>query len=284
MKISVASLNPAEKEGWLTKQGEHYRTWKRRWFVLKGKQLVYFESQKDSEQKGIVDLDASSLVQDERDRDKKHRLMFSVSTARRVFFIYAESVTEMQQWMEAIRNNVSKLSNVSPATASRSSHGARPLTTHILPPQPAGAGPNAPRARFAAGKNSVPYLQEDGSKMLEFWKIWLESVPIAADLQPGTKSEYHVAISADVQKLSWRASGPQTAYIQRMVDFFWNVGAPESEIEMLNEVGGFIFIIIIIFYFFNFGNSLEIAWLLGKEHVKSRGCVASHGKKMWVGV
>ncbi len=44
--ISVASLQPSDKEGWLKKQGEHYRTWRKRWFVLKGRQLVYFESQK----------------------------------------------------------------------------------------------------------------------------------------------------------------------------------------------------------------------------------------------
>jgi hypothetical protein len=50
--------------------------------------------------------------------------------------------------------------------------------------------------------------------MLEFWKIWLESIPMAADLHSGMRSEYHVAISADVQKLTWRAAGPQTAYIQ----------------------------------------------------------------------
>jgi hypothetical protein len=232
----VASLSPADKEGYLTKQGEHYKTWKKRWFVLKGKQLVYFEGQRDSEQKGVVDLDANSLIQDERERDRKKRLMFSVSTARRVFFIYADSVTDMMQWMEAIRYNIAKIAAASPPSQRSSAPTSRPPTTHITTASP--AGPNAaPRACFAAAKSSVPYLQEEGSKMQEFWKIWLESVPTASELQPGTKSEYFVAISADVQKLNWRAAGPQTAYIQRMVDFFWNVGAPESEIDTLNEVG-----------------------------------------------
>jgi len=40
--------------------------------------------------------------------------------------------------------------------------------------------------------------------------------------------------------LSWRASGPQNLFIQRMVDFFWNVGAPESEIDRLNDIGALI--------------------------------------------
>jgi len=43
-----------------------------------------------------------------------------------------------------------------------------------------------------------------------------------------------------MEKLNWRASGPQNIFIQRMVDFFWNVGAPEAEIDRLNDVGALI--------------------------------------------
>jgi len=50
--------------------------------------------------------------------------------------------------------------------------------------------------------------------------------------------EFQVAAAADLQKLTWRSSGPQNVFIQKMVDFFWNVGAPESEIDRLNEIGG----------------------------------------------
>lgn len=35
-------FNP-DKEGWLWKQGGRYRSWKRRWFILSGKCLYYFE-------------------------------------------------------------------------------------------------------------------------------------------------------------------------------------------------------------------------------------------------
>jgi len=49
--------------------------------------------------------------------------------------------------------------------------------------------------------------------------------------------DFQVAISADLNKLTWRVGGPQGSFIQKMVDFFWNVGAPEVEIDRLNEVG-----------------------------------------------
>jgi hypothetical protein len=45
-KVSVAALHPADKEGFLTKQGGGYKSWKRRWFVLKGTNLYYFKSKK----------------------------------------------------------------------------------------------------------------------------------------------------------------------------------------------------------------------------------------------
>src|SRR6185437_10250367 len=39
------------------------------------------------------------------------------------------------------------------------------------------------------------------------------------------------------KQISWGCSGPQLLMIQRMVDFFWNVGSPEAEIDRLNSVG-----------------------------------------------
>jgi len=75
---------------------------------------------------------------------------------------------------------------------------------------------------------------------LEFWQIWSESIPPGEDLSAGMTIDYRVATSADMQKLQWRVAGPQNIFIQKMVDFFWNVGAPESEIDRLNDVGALI--------------------------------------------
>jgi len=94
--------------------------------------------------------------------------------------------------------------------------------------------------KIAAAKNVIPFLQDDDSKVLEFWQIWSESIPSKEDLQPGMSIEYHVSTSANRQKLTWRTAGPQNIFIQKMVDFFWNVGAPESEIDRLNDVGALI--------------------------------------------
>jgi len=252
LRISVASLNPSDKEGFLTKQSGSIKTWKRRWFVLKGKKLVYFKTRNDLEATGVIELEQDSFVKDEK--DKKKRFMFSVGTSRRVFFMVADNEKDMLSWIESIKRNIDGNAPVNPPSVPRvetNPQSITPSVTHntgaptngIKPATgftPSNMSNAAPRARLAAAKNCIPYLMEDSSKVLEFWQIWTESVPLLSDLQPGNTIEFHVAASADMQKLTWRTAGPQNIFIQKMVDFFWNVGAPESEIDRLNDVGALI--------------------------------------------
>jgi len=261
LKISVKSLDPPDRDGWLTKQGGSIKTWRRRWFVLKGKKLVYFKKQDDIEATGIIELEADSFVKDEKDKDKKRRYMFSVGTSRRVFFIHADTESEMRQWIDSIKRNIEGGSgggaggpprgealNTPPPAGTNpppTTTTTGPVGQPIIKPAPGftvtnGSSNASPRARLAAAKNCIPYLLEETSKVLEFWQIWTESVPLVTDLQQGMAVEFHVATSVDMQKLTWRTAGPQNIFIQKMVDFFWNVGAPESEIDRLNDVGALI--------------------------------------------
>lgn len=239
LQISVASLNPADKDGFLTKQGGSIKTWRRRWFVLKAKKLYYFKSKNDNEATGIIELEADSFVRDERDKDKKRRFMFSVGTSRRVFFMHADTEQEMRQWIDAIKGNIDTPIRP-PAPIDTSKKDSTPVVDTEKRVRDGFELLEGPRARLAAAKNCIPYLLEETSKVLEFWQIWTESVPLISDLQSGMSIEFQVATSADMQKLTWRTAGPQNIFIQKMVDFFWNVGAPESEIDRLNDVGALI--------------------------------------------
>jgi len=93
--------------------------------------------------------------------------------------------------------------------------------------------------KLYAAKDVIPFLKNEEGKVLEFWLIWAESIPTKEE-QPGINMDYHIATSANLQKLTWRTSGPQNAFIQKMVDFFYNVGAPDSEIDRLNDIGSLI--------------------------------------------
>jgi hypothetical protein len=101
------------------------------------------------------------------------------------------------------------------------------------------SGGGAARNNLTRVRNAISFLRSD-TKVLEFWQIWMESVPPAQELEPGKSITFTVTTSADLKKVTWRTSGPQNIFIQKMVDFFWNVGAPESEIDRLNDVGALI--------------------------------------------
>lgn len=61
-------FNP-DREGWLSKQGGRYKSWKRRWFILNDNCLYYFEYTTDKEPRGIIPLE-NIQVREVHDRHK----------------------------------------------------------------------------------------------------------------------------------------------------------------------------------------------------------------------
>lgn len=51
-------------EGWLRKRGEKgaIKSWKKRWFILKGKKLFYYVSNTANTPKGFIDLLQTSRI------------------------------------------------------------------------------------------------------------------------------------------------------------------------------------------------------------------------------
>eukprot|EP00727_Mastigamoeba_balamuthi_P009613 m51a1_g5274 hypothetical protein (494) ;mRNA; r:153597-156304 len=252
--VSVMSLQPPDKEGWATKQGGSIKTWKKRWFILKGNRLWYFKGKTDTEAKGYIELEPTTVV---RDESKKRKNMFSVQArgpkGRRMFLICPDTLPEVAEWVEAIKRNIRAEGGNNDESQSLSQQmitsekkflqqGSKPEPVSASPSAPVASKPDAssPRAKIAAAKAAIPFLLEEDSKVLEFWQIWSESIPPKEELAHGQSVEFLIATSADMEKLTWRTAGPQNIFIQKMVDFFWNVGAPESEIDRLNDVGALI--------------------------------------------
>lgn len=52
--------------------------------------------------------------------------------------------------------------------------------------------------------------------MIEFWVLWMESLPLCSDLSEGSIL-FEVATSASMEKIIWHSSGTQAAFIQKMV-------------------------------------------------------------------
>lgn len=264
MQVTIKSLAGAEHEGWMTKQGGSVKSWKRRWFLLKGNTLYYFKaSRPETEMQGCIELTPTSFVKPQPKHGKQQAFAVGSQNQKRIFFMYADQDSESVAWMKSINAAIDRLkggntggASSSEPTGSNPGVGISATTPYQPTSQPAnvgagsvGAGAGAGtavstsasstsiRAQLTAGRNEVYFLKEDDNKVLEFWQIWFDSIPPREEIPAGGVIEYEVATSADMQKLTWRTAGPQNIFIQRMVDFFWNVGAPESEIDRLNDVG-----------------------------------------------
>lgn len=241
IRVPATSLHPPDKDGYLTKQGGAIKTWKKRYFVLKDRTLYYYKTPKDQMFTGKLELEGSSQI---REEPQKKKTMFSISTAKRIYYMYADKPEEMKEWVEALSKAVSKGTGAKPSSGQPAV--SQPPSDNIkeddkgkqqiLEP----TADMSPRLRLGLAKGVVKFLMDDDSKVLEFWQIWSESIPPKEEIVSGSAIDFQVAASCDMQKLTWRTCGPQNIFIQKMVDFFWNVGAPESEIDRLNDVGALI--------------------------------------------
>jgi len=237
LKIPAQSLYPPDKDGYLTKQGGSIKTWKRRYFILKGRTLYYYKTPKDQELTGKLDLEPSSLVKEEPGKKKPN--LFSITTAKRIFFMFPDTAEEVKPWVEAVSKGI-EVAKAGPPIVSITSSAPPSHSSEVIKSKPSETSTDvSPLVRLNLAKEVIKFLKDE-SKVLEFWRIWTESIPSKEDLASGMSIDFHVATSADMQKVTWRVGGPQNIFIQKMVDFFWNVGAPESEIDRLNDVGALI--------------------------------------------
>lgn len=57
----ATSMSPVDKEGYLTKRGEINKAAQKRWFVLKGNLLFYFEKRNDKDPVGVIILEGCTI-------------------------------------------------------------------------------------------------------------------------------------------------------------------------------------------------------------------------------
>eukprot|EP00013_Stygamoeba_regulata_P006374 CAMPEP_0177633204 /NCGR_PEP_ID=MMETSP0447-20121125/2709_1 /TAXON_ID=0 /ORGANISM="Stygamoeba regulata, Strain BSH-02190019" /LENGTH=365 /DNA_ID=CAMNT_0019134841 /DNA_START=345 /DNA_END=1438 /DNA_ORIENTATION=+ len=91
-----------KKEGYMTKEGQIRKNWKRRYFVLTGSSLFYFRSYLGGaavKPKGVIPLAGASVLPTPAS-PKPHA--FCVQSTQRCLNIFADSDEQMHEWMEAI--------------------------------------------------------------------------------------------------------------------------------------------------------------------------------------
>ena len=95
------SSAPTDKEGYLSKKGEVNRGYQRRWFVLKGNLLYYFERRSDKEPIGVIILDNCHVELAESGEPYAFQINFGGDGVR-TYILGADTPQEMEAWMRAL--------------------------------------------------------------------------------------------------------------------------------------------------------------------------------------
>lgn len=91
--------------GYMVKQGQVRKSWKKRWFVLDltKKYLAYFETEKADSPKGAISCKAITRVYEHRNCGKnKRHFLFCVDTPDRTYTMNAPSEQSMNIWMTCL--------------------------------------------------------------------------------------------------------------------------------------------------------------------------------------
>ncbi|XP_017782426.1 PREDICTED: sesquipedalian-1-like [Nicrophorus vespilloides] len=97
----AVSATPVDKEGYLNKKGEVNKNFQKRYFVLKGNLLFYFDKKGDKEPVGVVILEGCTIELTEDDEMFCFKIEFH-GTNNRSYVLGAESQESMEQWMKAL--------------------------------------------------------------------------------------------------------------------------------------------------------------------------------------
>ncbi|XP_035301239.1 pleckstrin homology domain-containing family H member 2 isoform X2 [Cricetulus griseus] len=90
-----------EKSGYLLKMSGKVKTWKRRWFVLKGGELLYYKSPSDVIRKpqGHIELNASCSII--RGNNKQ---TVQLTTEKHTYYLTADSPNLLEEWIKVLQN------------------------------------------------------------------------------------------------------------------------------------------------------------------------------------
>ncbi|XP_051868899.1 pleckstrin homology domain-containing family H member 2 [Pristis pectinata] len=99
--IDSGKNEPLEKSGYLLKMGGKAKTWKRRWFVLKAGELLYYKSPSDVIRKpqGQIELNVSNHIVR---CDGKQTIQ--LITEKKTYYLTADSPNILEEWIRVLHN------------------------------------------------------------------------------------------------------------------------------------------------------------------------------------
>ncbi|CAO1424399.1 unnamed protein product [Diamesa hyperborea] len=102
--FTFANSKPRDKEGFLLKRGEN-KGFQKRWFVLKGNLLFYFDKKDDKQPLGLILMEGCSIELCEDDTQHYcFQIVFhgQINKDGKIYYLAAEDQDEMEGWMKSL--------------------------------------------------------------------------------------------------------------------------------------------------------------------------------------
>ncbi|XP_075424275.1 sesquipedalian-1 [Ascaphus truei] len=93
--------SPADKSGFLFKKGERNTAYHKRWFVLKGNMLFYFDNEESKEPVGVIILEGCRVELCEATEEFAFAIKFAC-TKSRAYVLATDSQRAMESWVKAL--------------------------------------------------------------------------------------------------------------------------------------------------------------------------------------
>lgn len=108
MKLNEKSLGkfatsgaPPDKEGYMHKRGDFNKGYQKRWFVLKGNLLFYYERRGEKEPIGVIVLEGCTVELSD-DSDGFTFMIHFPGSHCRTYYLCADTQEEMEAWMKVL--------------------------------------------------------------------------------------------------------------------------------------------------------------------------------------
>ncbi|EIE80009.1 hypothetical protein G6F46_011652 [Rhizopus delemar] len=155
-----------EHEGWLHKQSDKYKTWNKRWFVLKGTNLFYFKSPKDVRMKGIINLRGYRIIVDESIHAGKYCFK-AQHELERTFYFYTDSEESMRIWLKMLMKTTIARDFGAPVMSSNQIATVPLDVARRMRPRPPSVIMYQKQPKSAGDKRTMPVLAEDAGRDCE---------------------------------------------------------------------------------------------------------------------
>eukprot|EP00897_Mesotaenium_endlicherianum_P008994 jgi/Mesen1/8122/ME000437S07217 len=104
----VEFWNNPERQGWLLKQGEYIKTWRKRWFILKQGKIFWFLDENvtpQSRPRGIISVSSCLTIKGAEDLLNRP-YAFELSTNQETMFFIADNDKEKEDWINSVGRSI----------------------------------------------------------------------------------------------------------------------------------------------------------------------------------